>query len=524
MVAKQTPPKTTTTTKQPPTKTSIDLSLLNVTQLVSLLDNLSLLDTQIRYNKMDYLYPDSGPYARKYYPKSVEFFNATKKYKTVVQLGGNRSGKSYDSNYLITLTATGLYPDWWDGFRPDDPKEIWSTGVTNEAVRDISQTILLGPINDIGSGMIPKSCIVGTPRMKQGIPNAIDHVLVRHASGNVVKIAFKSYQQGRESFQGTSIDLIVFDEEPKDRNIFSEGLARTLTTKGKCVFTFTPLMGLTSLILDFLPYGRFPYNNVLPGQSVYVMQKTWDDVPHLDAEERQAILASFQPFEREARTKGLPVCGDGRVFTTPESDFCIEPFDPPLKWPRVYGLDIAFTTGVTCAVFAAIDSAAEIVYIYDVYKCTGQPPEVAASAIRRRGEWIPGVVDPSSKKYGSKGVPFITEYQSLGLDISPAKNDVMPGLLRFSTFLSEGRLKVMSNCTPWLEEYRIYRFAKTSSGITEIAKNQNDHAMDATRYLLMSGLDRGISYIEHETKKDSYMEERMRRELRNRDRDPTTGY
>ena len=519
-----------TPTVKPSTKTDFDLSSLSPSQLESLLTTLSSLDESIKYNAIDYLFSDTGPYARSLYLKSMEFFKATKDYKTVVQLGGNRSGKSYDSNYLMTMTATGLYPKWWDGWKAPNPKEIWSTGDSHSSVRDISQTILLGPINDLGTGMIPKHLLVDEKgnfrvRMKQGIPNAIDHCLVRHKNGHLVKIAFKSYEQGRKSFQGTSIDLIVFDEEPKDQDIFSEGLARTITTGGKCVFTFTPLEGLTPLVLNFLPNGEFPIGNVLPGQSVYVMQKTWEDVPHIPEEERKTMMASWRPWELEARTKGLPMVGAGKVFITPESDIKCEPFELSLKWPRGYGLDIAFFSGVTCAVFFAIDPTTGIVYIYDVYKCTGQLPEVPAAAIRRRGgTWIPGVIDPSAKRYGSKGMSFVHEYSQLGLDIVTANNSIEPGILRFTNMLAEGMLRVFSTCSLWFEEYRIYRYSKDSYGCPSIAKNQNDHAMDATRYFLMSGLDRAISFVEYEENQDHYQNDRMRQELRNQDRDPHTGY
>ncbi len=163
-------------------------------------------------------------------------------------------------------------------------------------------------------------------------------------------------------------------------------------------------------------------------------------------------------------------------------------------------------------------------YIYDTYKCTGQLPEIPAAAIRRRGEWIPGVIDPSAKRRNSNGIEFVQEYIKLGLDLTLANNAVEPGIARLTMLLSEGRFKVMSNCTLWLEEYRLYRYNTTSTGYPEIAKNQNDHAMDATRYLVMSGLDRALSYVEHEESKEGYKYDAMRRELRGRDRDSTTGY
>jgi hypothetical protein len=48
---------------------------------------------------------------------------------------------------------------------------------------------------------------------------------------------------------------------------------------------------------------------------------------------------------------------------------------------------------------------------------------------------------------------------------------------------SDGRLFVFSSLQNWLSEFRIYR--RDEKG--KIVK-QNDHLMDATRYLILSGL------------------------------------
>ena len=78
---------------------------------------------------------------------------------------------------------------------------------------------------------------------------------IRHVSGGTSVLGFKSYQQGRKTFQGTSQDFVWLDEEcPLD--IYTECVMRTATTDGLVWLTFTPLMGLTPLVLEFLPGGR----------------------------------------------------------------------------------------------------------------------------------------------------------------------------------------------------------------------------------------------------------------------------
>jgi phage terminase large subunit-like protein len=55
-------------------------------------------------------------------------------------------------------------------------------------------------------------------------------------------ITLKSYDQGRESFQGTEQDVIWLDEEPP-MPVYAECLLRTMTTDGLVICTFTPMLG-----------------------------------------------------------------------------------------------------------------------------------------------------------------------------------------------------------------------------------------------------------------------------------------
>jgi hypothetical protein len=67
--------------------------------------------------------------------------------------------------------------------------------------------------------------------------------------------------------------------------------------------------------------------------------------------------------------------------------------------------------------------------------------------------------------------------------LAKAENSVEAGLMQVLERLREGRLKVFEDLTPWLEEFRLYRRDKTGRVV-----KKHDHLMDATRYLVMSGL------------------------------------
>ena len=56
-----------------------------------------------------------------------------------------------------------------------------------------------------------------------------------------------------KSFQGTEKDFIWLDEEP-EMAIYSESLIRTMTTDGMILCTFTPLLGVSEVVLSFMPH------------------------------------------------------------------------------------------------------------------------------------------------------------------------------------------------------------------------------------------------------------------------------
>lgn len=153
--------------------------------------------------------------------------------------------------YETAVHLTGEYPDWWPGRRFSNPVSWWAAGKTNETTRDIVQTKLMGPMGRIGTGLIRARCIESWTR-KAGVHDLMDTVLVKHLSGGLSVLGFKSYQQGRDSFEGTEQDGIWDDEEPP-LDIYGEQLIRTATTNGMLLVTFTPLGGMSRVVMNFMP-------------------------------------------------------------------------------------------------------------------------------------------------------------------------------------------------------------------------------------------------------------------------------
>lgn len=206
------------------------------------------------YNKFAAFYPDTGPLRRELYPRHVEFFRAGAMHRERCFLAANRVGKTEGVGaYELTVHLTGRYPAWWDGRRFHHAIEAWAVGDTSKTVhREILQPKLFGRPGRLGTGMIPAETII-KPVAKPNVPEAIETVYIRHESGGESVLTLKSYEQGRESFQGSEKHVIWLDEECP-RSVYTECLMRTMTTNGLLIVTFTPLLGMTELIKDFLGY------------------------------------------------------------------------------------------------------------------------------------------------------------------------------------------------------------------------------------------------------------------------------
>ncbi len=207
-------------------------------------------------------YPEEGALSRHNYPKHMEFFAAGVGYDERVAMAGNRTGKTEGiGGYETTLHLMGHYPVWWQGKRFEDPVVSIAAGETGKQTRDVIQKKLIGPIDDIGTGLIPGK-LIDRMTTKSGIADAKDKVYVKHSSGGISELVLMSYDQGRTAFQGPETDVAWLDEEPP-MDIYTEvlrGLMSTVPGKptGTLLLTFTPLLGISEVIQMFMDSGDMP--------------------------------------------------------------------------------------------------------------------------------------------------------------------------------------------------------------------------------------------------------------------------
>jgi phage terminase large subunit-like protein len=416
-------------------------------------------------NLIDAFYPD-GPNRLKY-PVHMEFFRQGRKVRERLMLAANRVGKTQGVLcYEVALHLTGMYPEWWAGRRFDRPVKAWLGGDTSTTVRDILQQKLLGDLGNPGTGILRGDCILDTTN-KRGVPDAVENIIVRHVSGGKSVVQLKSYDQGREAWQGTEQDIIGLDEEPP-ADIYSEAVIRTMTTGGMVLSTYTPMKGMTEVTEGFLSVDK--------PESKWYCTATWDDVGHLDEKTKKELWDSVPIHEREARSKGIPTIGTGKIYPVDLGALLIDPFDLPKHWVKGYGMDVGWNR--TAAIWGALDRDSDTLYLYSEHYVGQAEPAVHASSIKARGQ-MTGFIDPASRgRSQHDGEQLIELYRREGLTLMEADNAVEAGIFDVHQRMTSGRLRVFKTLVNWQKEFGVYHRDEQGKVV-----KKNDHALDATRYL-----------------------------------------
>lgn len=421
-------------------------------------------------------------------PKQLEFHNAGLKYRQRMLASGNQTGKTYSAGMEIAYHMTGEYPSWWRGRRFNHPVVGWAGGVTAVSTRDNPQRILLGRKREWGTGTIPKDRLEGTPILARGEPDGVDSFVVRHISGGFSTCYFKNYAQGREKWQGETLDFVWMDEEPP-YEIYEEALTRLNRRKGSMLITFTPLLGMTEVVNKFFA----PADDDEGAKNRKLINMTLDDAIFYTQEEKDEIVSQYPKWMQRARVMGLPVIGEGMVYPVPDDAIAVEPFPIPRHYRRIAGLDFG-TAHPKATVWIAYNPDSDTIYVYDTYKDDDHDVIHHADAIKSKGEWIPVAwphdgLKTQTRDSGASGDPLSKIYRKKGVNMlrMSARYDnktggsqaIEPVVDEILNRMETGRFKVFSTQREWFTEKNSYH--RKDGQIVDYL----DDLMAATRYAVM---------------------------------------
>lgn len=397
------------------------------------------------------------------YPKQAEFHQAGATYRERLFMAANQVGKTLGGAAETSMHLTGAYPSWWRGRRWDRPIRALAGSESTELTRKGVQRLLLGMPEDEsawGTGYIPGDSIIKWSR-RHGTPNTVESVSVRHESGGASVLSLPSYDQGRTKWQADTVDMVWFDEEPPD-DVYSEGLTRTNATGGMVFMTFTPLKGMSEVVSRFL---------LEPSPSRNVTQMSIEEAPHYSPEQIAQIIASYKPHELEARTKGTPILGSGRVFPIEEERIKCDPFQIPGHFAQIGAMDFGWDHPFA-AVKLAWDRDTDTIYVTSCYRVREETPLVQAAALKPWGsmsmrndvQWLPWAWPHDGLQHDKgSGEQLAEQYRRQGLRLTrkhatfeDGTNGFEAGIMEMYGRMKIGKLKVFSNLTEWFEEFRLY--------------------------------------------------------------------
>lgn len=396
--------------------------------------------------------------------------------------GGNRTGKTECGAVETVWLARGNHPfkqnkEYTDG---------WVVSLTSQVQRDVAQQKILHYLNrDWIVDVIMQSG--KKESMEYGI---IDKILVRNVSGKISTIGFKSVDQGREKFQGTSLDYVWFDEEPPE-DIYMECKMRVIDKCGEIFGTMTPLKGLTWVYNEI-------YLNQRNDEDIWCEHISWQDNPFLNENEVIKLKQQMSKQDLESRCDGKFVTANGLVYPNFDENYnVIEPFNVPCEWYDNISIDPGYTNPLSCH-FYACDEDGNIYVIAEVY-ASHQTIEEHSANIHKVAESLNW--QKNNKGYLSCLIDSASLQKTLACQDSVAQkfyenkilcntkvNKSLVGLQKVRKYICDAngqrKLFIFKNCVNMIREIKSYTWGNEESPI-----KRDDHSMDELRYYIMNKVE-----------------------------------
>jgi hypothetical protein len=220
-----------------------------------------------------------------------------------------------------------------------------------------------------------------------------------------------------------------------------------------------------------------------------------NDNPYLAEDGRyEQMLKSLPPTQRKQLLEGNWEVAEGAAFTEFDRDIhIIEPFDIPLHWERVKGLDYGYASESAC-VWATIDPNDNTLIIYrELYRKNLLATELAEMLTNMELNdpmSVRGVLDTACwSRTGTTGPTVAETLIQGGHKLRPADKNRIAGKIQIHEHLKvqpsgRPRMQIFNTCPNLIRELQSIPLDKTNP--EDVNTHASDHAYDALRYLIMS--------------------------------------
>jgi len=410
--------------------------------------------------------------------KQVEFHKCNKRNRWV--FGGNRTGKTECGAVEVIYMARGIHP-----YR-ENKKDVsgWVVSLSRQVQRDVAQEKILKYLK---KSWIEK-IVMQEGRKDSPSSGVIDFILVKNVFGGLSKIGFRSCDQGREKFQGASLDFVWFDEEPP-YDIYRECQMRVIDKRGDIFGTMTPLKGLTWVYNEiFLNEGE--------NQEVWHEQIEWEDNPFLSKEEIKQLNASLSKDELEARRYGRFVNSEGLVYSEfNENVNVVEPFNIPKEWQDNISIDPGLNNPLAAHWYARdFDGNVYVIAEHFEAKRSIEYHAQRIKEISKKLDWkkanngmYSALIDSAANQRTLASEKNVVElFYDNEILVNPKVNkDLFSGISIVKRYLKANdgtsKLFIFKNCINMIKEFKSYWWGGGDNPI-----KKDDHCLDELRYYLMN--------------------------------------
>lgn len=195
------------------------------------------------------------------------------------------------------------------------------------------------------------------------------------------------------------------------------------------------------------------------------------------------LRANYTGEFAKQEIEGDFVAFEGLVYSEFSRDIHVVERDVREGWRCVRGIDYGYTNPFVC-LWGAVDEDGRL-HIYDEhYRSRTLIREHAEAILRRKGTFGFTVSDHDAQDSA--------ELSACSVSTRPAQKDVIRGIQKLKARLAvqedgRPRLTISPKCTNLIREFGSYRWNETKEGRNDKEEpvKENDHAMDALRYMVM---------------------------------------
>ena len=410
--------------------------------------------------------------------KQLAFHMCPKRNRWV--FGGNRSGKTECGAVEVIYLTRGNHP--YKKINKD--MEGWVVSLSSQVQRDVAQKKILHYLNPDWIEEI----VMQSGRKDYPESGIIDYIKIKNELGGFSKIGFRNCDQGREKFQGASLDFVWFDEEPP-KEIYLECKMRVFDRQGETFGTMTPLKGLSWVYHEI-------YLNCHSDPEVWYEQMQWEDNPFLSPVEIKNIESTLSVDEIESRKYGRFMGCEGLVYKEFDQNVhVIQPFNVPKEWYDNISIDPGLNNPLS-AHWYAVDYDGNVYVIAEHY-AKGKDIDYHTDKIKNICESLnwkknydgrySALIDSAANQRTLANTKSVAElFYDRGINVNTKVNkDLFSGISRVKSYLKSAdnktKLFIFENCVNMIREFKSYFWGQGDNPI-----KKDDHSMDELRYYIMS--------------------------------------